>query len=515
MAPIMRMGTFIFKWEHPAEEVYVTGSFDDWSKSERLSKTNNIFAKEVVLPIASDKIYYKFVVDGNWVTDHTAPQENDELGNLNNVLTVDKITILPPESVGIMSGVTADSTTVSMAGKVPLVTNQKYDSTTLPGTFPITPGVAEKAECEYLTKPVSIPELSNTQAAHDDHPTPFVDTSNNLRNGADEKTKNEKVFGVSPLPAFPGAVNPISIAPGEKLPDYSLLTPNTLKSNIDLKDEKHIQSNSVTDSLPTTDLASSQNESDIDKIVFSNISKPSEINDPVTILPIKLGMTDEIPNSPFIQSVGPQSTTATLASEVPIKSNLEQLSENTPESGVHKSGNEIKGSIDLNDSANTTDINSPQEIEGKLPNSLTQSSSISGNISGIEKESIIKQGQSLENLSNMEGIDPKIEVKKDHPSENTIKSSNEDLPRSPAPQALTEPAQTSQNSDTTTDANTEPKKVSSNSTSPACCVRNSSTFNEADTGNNEQTADEKTAKKKKRLSIFGKLKAKLTFKDKD
>jgi hypothetical protein len=45
--------------EHPASEVYVTGTFDDWSKSEKLVKTGDHFAKEVTLPSADEKIYYK------------------------------------------------------------------------------------------------------------------------------------------------------------------------------------------------------------------------------------------------------------------------------------------------------------------------------------------------------------------------------------------------------------------------------------------------------------------------
>jgi len=37
----------------------VTGTFDDWQKTERLEKTGDVFAKEVTLPSATDKIYYK------------------------------------------------------------------------------------------------------------------------------------------------------------------------------------------------------------------------------------------------------------------------------------------------------------------------------------------------------------------------------------------------------------------------------------------------------------------------
>lgn len=45
--------------DHPASEVYVTGTFDDWSKSEKLVKTGDVFQKDVTLKSADEKIYYK------------------------------------------------------------------------------------------------------------------------------------------------------------------------------------------------------------------------------------------------------------------------------------------------------------------------------------------------------------------------------------------------------------------------------------------------------------------------
>ncbi len=44
---------------HTAEEVYVTGTFDNWSKSEQLEKVGDVFEKKVILADASEKIYYK------------------------------------------------------------------------------------------------------------------------------------------------------------------------------------------------------------------------------------------------------------------------------------------------------------------------------------------------------------------------------------------------------------------------------------------------------------------------
>jgi hypothetical protein len=53
------MGSFVFTWPNAAEEVYVTGTFDNWSKSAQLEKVDGIFQKAVQLEDASSKIYYK------------------------------------------------------------------------------------------------------------------------------------------------------------------------------------------------------------------------------------------------------------------------------------------------------------------------------------------------------------------------------------------------------------------------------------------------------------------------
>lgn len=44
--------------DHPAIEVYVTGTFDDWGKSVKLEKEAGGFVKRVDLPLG-EKIYYK------------------------------------------------------------------------------------------------------------------------------------------------------------------------------------------------------------------------------------------------------------------------------------------------------------------------------------------------------------------------------------------------------------------------------------------------------------------------
>lgn len=44
---------------HPAHEVYVTGTFDDWAKSIKLEDKGAHFEKVVELPLSNEKIFYK------------------------------------------------------------------------------------------------------------------------------------------------------------------------------------------------------------------------------------------------------------------------------------------------------------------------------------------------------------------------------------------------------------------------------------------------------------------------
>ncbi|EPQ59650.1 hypothetical protein GLOTRDRAFT_15331, partial [Gloeophyllum trabeum ATCC 11539] len=74
-----------FRWPHSdASDVICTGTFDQWSCSTHLNKTPSGFEAKVHVPW-SQKIMYKFVVDGRWTTADGQPSEYDSAGNLNNV----------------------------------------------------------------------------------------------------------------------------------------------------------------------------------------------------------------------------------------------------------------------------------------------------------------------------------------------------------------------------------------------------------------------------------------------
>jgi serine/threonine protein kinase len=82
---------YTFTWKHPASEVFVTGTFDDWSKSIRLDDRDGFFEKTVLLPKSLTR--YKFVVDGNWMVDPSKRTEADGFGIVNNLLLPEDITI--------------------------------------------------------------------------------------------------------------------------------------------------------------------------------------------------------------------------------------------------------------------------------------------------------------------------------------------------------------------------------------------------------------------------------------
>ncbi|KAI9699632.1 MAG: hypothetical protein M1836_002666 [Candelina mexicana] len=273
-----KMGSFVFKWHHPASEVYVTGTFDDWAKSVKLDKTGSGYEKKVELSEVDEKIYYKFVVDGNWTTDHTAPQEDDGHNNINNFLLPNNITKThpskpePPPEAGTMSNVTPLSTTAGLAGQVQKESRSKEptsaaissaspESTTagLAGNVPKEPysreptsatissaapdsttamlagnvpkeGDSKQSASEIISS--AAPDSTTTELAKhapvEDRPT----SSSSAMPGVFPETPitEPSEFSVNPIPATAGAGNPIDLAPGEKVPDPSTLTSNTTKS---------------------------------------------------------------------------------------------------------------------------------------------------------------------------------------------------------------------------------------------------------------------------------------------
>ncbi|CCJ29569.1 unnamed protein product [Pneumocystis jirovecii] len=80
-----------FLWKGGGKQVFVTaiGTFWNWEKFDELlyDSDTGIFQVTVQIPMEYDnsKIYYKYIVDSQWLVDPEMPQEADDSGNINNV----------------------------------------------------------------------------------------------------------------------------------------------------------------------------------------------------------------------------------------------------------------------------------------------------------------------------------------------------------------------------------------------------------------------------------------------
>ncbi|KAL8695212.1 MAG: hypothetical protein Q9218_000250 [Villophora microphyllina] len=386
------MGSFVFKWNHPANEVYVTGTFDDWAKSVKLDKEDGAFVKKVELPLGQT-ISYKFVVDGNWTTDPTAPQEDDGANNVNNVLTPDRISESNPKAHDLgstmMSNVSSQSTTAKMAGEVPKESSreapkeeQSTESTSsdLPGAFPETP--ANEASGFSVNPLPATSGFGNPVDLQPGEkvPDPSTITLNTVSSTAKDDPSlsksddSEQAFGVAPLPATGGFGNPINLEPGEKVPHPSEFTSNTIDTHV-TTDKESYEKGSNAPQLP--DVVTPQKERD--SRGASMFSVPGISNNMIPESSLPMGDTSPLEKDPgaFIQSAGADTTTAMLAGNVPKEATgLPQV--------VQKSRNEagINAEAGHNREAVREKSAVEKELESKIPEAPATSEGIAGQGSG-------------------------------------------------------------------------------------------------------------------------------------
>ncbi|KAJ5892041.1 uncharacterized protein N7473_008269 [Penicillium subrubescens] len=374
------MGTFTFKWPHSANEVFVTGTFDDWGKTVKLDRVGDIFSKEVALP-ADKKIQYKFVVDGTWTTDSHAREENDGHDNINNVLLPEDIQTQTQTQTQdpathdvttptIMSGVTPDSTTAALTAQVP----KEQPNGGLPGAFPDTPG-----------------------------------------------QESDQILSVNPIPASGGYGNPIKLAPGEKVPDLSSISGNTVDSTVKLDKESYEKG----DSVP---LGSAGTQSDTAGSSAFTVPPVTKNLIPESSLPMggpaqRAAQADQTQTSIggpaqqaamadpgyTIQSAAPTSTTAALAAEVPFEKNKQtngtaEPAQSVPQAAANKEAVEEKKAME-NELHKTVAV----EQSTGAPAPTTAAVPVT-DVPQIVKESIAESHQNPEAAANKEAVEEKSAV---------------------------------------------------------------------------------------------------------
>ena len=412
------MGTYVFRWTSPADEVYVTGTFDNWSKSVQLTKDSGIFTKQVDLASASEDVFYKFVVDGDWTVDQSQPTKMDNKGNENNLLRKEDIEPLPTGDLShtgthptpntasaIRSGVGPGATSAALAGAVPLENNRGASSREhMPGEFPSDSPYKEVPDIhrdgpsamEFFSSGDIVPDFSTYKSATlptDSSIQGDQKTAGNLSEktvgdgagvagataaastatvegvkkageatGLKGSEEGDQKFSVNPLPATSGIGNPVRIAPGEKLPPSSDYTTNTTTSQVKLDRESYEKSDAYPTS-PNTNINTAAGTFGVPPVTSTTIPESSL---PMGKDAVSSGPADV---AAIRSAAGSNTTTSQLAGKVPLESR------GVPEV-VHKSQQEAGASPEAaaNPTATTEKSKTENELKSKVPEEPVASS---------------------------------------------------------------------------------------------------------------------------------------------
>ena len=296
-----------------------------------------------------------------------------------------------------MSGVTPQSTTADLAANVPKESSRDLDgSSDLPGTFPETPA-AEASE--FSVNP--IPATSGIGNPVDLQPgekvpDPSTLTSNTISSTvrddpslAKNHDESQQTFGVTPLPATSGIGNPIQLKPGEKVPDSTTFTSNTINSAV-TTDKESYENGTGAPQLP--DVVTPQKERDARGGGMFNLPEPSNNMIPESSLPMGGESSNEQDPGFTIQSAGPQTTTAELASKVPIEPR------GVPEV-VQQS--QSQADFDPEASANPEAVKEKTEMEKELENKVPEEPSTSEGTSNEEGRTTDKKNVTEKEIAGM------------------------------------------------------------------------------------------------------------------
>ncbi|XP_019511383.1 PREDICTED: 5'-AMP-activated protein kinase subunit beta-2 isoform X3 [Hipposideros armiger] len=86
--PAQQARPTVIRWSEGGKEVFISGSFNNWSTKIPLIKSHNDFV--AILDLPEGEHQYKFFVDGQWVHDPSEPVVTSQLGTINNLIHVKK-----------------------------------------------------------------------------------------------------------------------------------------------------------------------------------------------------------------------------------------------------------------------------------------------------------------------------------------------------------------------------------------------------------------------------------------
>jgi len=87
--PVKRRRVLFSFDDQQAREIAVAGDFNQWNTSSHLMKPNGSGHWQKIMTLPAGQYEYKFLVDGEWVTDPNNPHQRiNRFGTFNNVLRI-------------------------------------------------------------------------------------------------------------------------------------------------------------------------------------------------------------------------------------------------------------------------------------------------------------------------------------------------------------------------------------------------------------------------------------------
>lgn len=213
--------TLIFILVHPLltpcrpagpQEVILTGTFDNWSKSLPLVKTaDGSFELTVPLPVTHEpKIFYKYVVDGEWSVSPTQKIAKDDSGIENNVLYTDEL-----------FGLTTKDTVIPESG-LPITSGNDVNTTVMPKEEPHYTTLAGEPGIQIPTDPEALAAFNTIRDVDPKSLNGGQSTIGDVELSAEEKKKQKKKVKKSKYKAKKkGRQSPLPGVEGESVEEQS------------------------------------------------------------------------------------------------------------------------------------------------------------------------------------------------------------------------------------------------------------------------------------------------------
>jgi len=293
-----------------------------------------------------------------------------------------------------------------MAGEQPL---EQRSSPPAPGAFPETPAPETENQIAFSVNPIPASDGPGNPiqlAPGEKVPDSSTINSNSVESGVREdpelKSKadeSEQTMSVNPIPATSGLGNPVQLAPGEKVPDPSSLTSNTVDSTVRSGDGDGAGSTlPVSQSEPSASGLGPQTGSQIpESSMGMGSDAPSDINKEDT--------------GPTISSVAPTSTTNQLAGQVPKEERreptvIDDANDSTDPTinsvAPSSTTNQLAGSVPKEDRREPTVTDDTKDSADPTINSVAPSSTtnqLAGSVPKEDRREAAVIGESKENAA--------------------------------------------------------------------------------------------------------------------